>query len=97
MSKAASGWADAENQATPILSLEQACLVLPLERCPIEINSIMTVNSLQKYLNTGGSRTYSTKHFGWCLGWLVFILAPSFFPRFENVLTSEYGKKDLCD
>ena len=31
MSKAASGWADAENQATPILSLEQAAWYLLLK------------------------------------------------------------------
>ena len=97
MAKAAS-WLGCGWEPSHIHTLAStSCLVLSLERCSIQINTIMAVTALCQYLNTGGSRTYSTKHFGWCLGWLVFILAPSFFPRFENVLTSEYGKKDLCD
>ena len=48
--------------------------VLSLERCSIQINTIMTVIALRQYLNTDGSRTHSTKHYGawegWYLSWL---------------------------
>lgn len=74
MAKAASGWADAGNQATPTSSFEPAACTFSLERCSIQINTIMTVIALRQYLNTDGSRTHLTKHYGawdgWYLSWL---------------------------
>lgn len=67
MAKAAS-WLGCGWEPSHIHTLAStSCLVLSLERCSIQINTIMAVTALCQYLNTGGSRTHLTKPCDWCL------------------------------